>query len=136
MSVRHTWSWDEFKEIAARKGPDHLYVSLEPRYGSFVINLETYRRMKEPEAVVLLYDRGERTIGVKPSSLEVPHAIVVRPRHQRYNRVFRSKRFLSKHGIMVSKRIEFPRARVDADGLLILDLRQAVPATERVSRAA
>ena len=135
MSGRQSWKWDEFKEIAARKASDRIYVTLEPEYGTFVVNIETYRRMNEPEAVVLLYDREERTIGVRPSTLDVPHAVAVHPRHQRYSRVFRSKRFLNKHGIVISKRIEFPRARIDGDGLLVLDLRQAVPATERVNRA-
>jgi hypothetical protein len=129
MSGRQSWKWDEFKEIAARKASDRIYVTLEPEYGTFVVNIETYRRMNEPEAVVLLYDREERTIGVRPSTLDVPHAVAVHPRHQR------SKRFLNKHGIVISKRIEFPRARIDGDGLLVLDLRQAVPATERVNRA-
>lgn len=136
MSHTRRWQWEEFKEMGARKASKRLYVTLEPEYGTFVINMETYRRMGEPEAVVLLYDGGERTIGVRASQLDVPHAVAVHPRHQRYSRVFRSKRFLNKHGIEISRRIEFPRARIDDEGVLILELRQAVAATERVNRAA
>jgi hypothetical protein len=134
MRSRPTWKWDEFKETAVRKVSSRLYATLEPRQGTFVVSTETYRQMKEPEAVVLLYDREERTIGVKGSALDVPHAVAVYPRHQRYCHVFRSKRFLNKHGILFTTRIEFARPRIDGDGVLILDLREAVAAAPRVKR--
>ncbi len=46
--------------------PERLYATINQR-GDFVVNLKTYIRMNEPEAVVLLYDRDTRTIGVRPS---------------------------------------------------------------------
>jgi hypothetical protein len=58
--------------------PERLYATINPR-GDFVVNLKTYIRMNEPEAVVLLYDRDTRTIGVRPSRLTVPNAILVTP---------------------------------------------------------
>ncbi|HJS51628.1 MAG TPA: hypothetical protein VJ781_06980 [Pyrinomonadaceae bacterium] len=128
MRGRRPWQWDEFKETAARRMPDRLYATLSPR-GDFVVNLKTYIRMNEPEAVVLLYDRDTRTIGVRPSRLDVPNAILVHTRHARYNRVFRSRKFLAKHGIKIDRTVQFPTAEIDTDGVLILNLKEMVTAT-------
>jgi len=127
MRPRRPSQWEEFKETAARRMPEQLYATISPR-GDFVINLKTYIRMNEPEAV-LLYDRDTRTIGVKPSRRDVPNAILVHTRHARYNRVFRSRKFLAKHGIEIKQTIQFPTAELDTDGVLILNLREMVSAT-------
>lgn len=130
MSVRarRPWQWDEFKDTAPRRRPDQLYATISQR-GDFVVNLKTYIRMNEPEAVVLLYDRDTRTIGVRPSRVDVPNAILVHTRHSRYNRVFRSKKFLVKHAIELKSTIQFPTAEIDTDGVLILNLKESVLAT-------
>jgi len=108
--------------------PERLYATISPR-GDFVVNLKTYIRMNEPEAVILLYDSDTRTIGVRPSRLDVPNAILVHTRHARYNRVFRSLKFLRKHGIEIEQTIQFPTAEIDTDGVLILNLKESVLAT-------
>ena len=127
MRGRRPWQWDEFKDTAARRMPERLYATINPR-GDFVINLKTYIRMNEPEAVVLLYDRDTRTIGVRPSRLTVPNAILVHTRHARYNRVFRSRKFLAKHGIKIDTTMQFPTAEIDTEGVLILNLKEMVAA--------
>jgi hypothetical protein len=133
MRARHPWQWDEFKETAARRQPDRLYATLNPR-GEFVVNLKTYKKMNEPEAVVLLYDRDTRTIGVRPSRIEVPNAILVHIRRARYNRVFRSRKFLEKHGIELKHTVQFPTAEIDNELVLILNIREAVAATHMSKR--
>lgn len=127
MRGRRAGQWNEFNETAARRFPERLYATLNPR-GEFVVNLKTYIRMNEPEAVVLLYDRDTRTIGVRPSRLEIPNAILVHTRHERYNRVFRSKKFLAANGIELQRTVQFPSAEIDTDGVLILNLREMVAA--------
>jgi len=127
MRGRRPWEWDEFKDTAARRFPDRLYATINPR-GDFVINRKTFIAMNEPQAVVLLYDKSTRTIGVKRSRLDVPNAILVHTRHSRYNRVFRSKKFLEKHGIQLKQTVQFPTAEIDTDGVLILNLKEMVVA--------
>ena len=128
MRGRRPWQWDEFKETAARRIPERLYATLSPK-GEFVVNLNTFIQMKEPEAIVLLYDRETRTIGVRPSRIHIPNAILVHTRHARYNRVFRSRKFLAKHNIPIKQTIQFPTAEIDTDGVLILNLKESVLAT-------
>jgi len=129
MRARHPSRWDEFKLIAARRMPNRLHVHLNPK-GEFVITMKTFEKLNSPDAVVLLYDRETHTIGVRPSRIEVPHAIRVHSRHKRYNRVFRSLKFLEKHGIALKHSVQFPTATVDEEGILILNLREMVAAAE------
>lgn len=134
MPARRHSQWDEFKETALRLKTYELYASLTPQ-GAFVFNMKTYRKMHEPEAVVLLYDRDARTIGIRPSRIEVPNAIQVRIRCTRTSRVVRSRRFLTKHGIVLEKTIQFPTAQINAEGVLILNLREAIAATDLIRRS-
>ena len=99
------------------------------------MNLETFKTMNEPEAVVLLYDRDTRTIGVRPSRLDVPNAILVHTRHARYNKIFRSLKFLVKHGIELKHTVQFATAQLDEQGVLILNLREAVVPTHMPRKA-
>jgi len=133
MRARRPWQWEEFKETAARRMPERLYATLNAR-GDFVVNLKTYIRMNEPEAVVLMYDRDTRTIGVRPSRLDVPNGILVHTRHARYSRVFRSRKFLAAHGIEIDRTVQFPTAQIDTDGVLILNLKEMVTATHMPRR--
>lgn len=127
MKARRPWQWQEFKQTAARRMPDRLYATLNAS-GEFVINLKTFIKLNEPEAVVLLYDRDTRTIGIKPSRIEVPNAILVHTRHERYNRVIRSKPFLVANEIEVTRTVQFPTAVIDIEGVLILNLKESIAA--------
>ena len=112
---------------ATRRRHDQLYVTLNPK-GEFVLNLKTYRRMREPVAVILLYDRSTDTIGLRPASDEAHNAILVRTRHSRYNRIVRSLPFLNEHGINLPRTVQFPTARIDDQGVLRLPLRERIGA--------
>jgi hypothetical protein len=127
MRTQERTPWIEFDMIAVRRRHQLLYVTLNPK-GEFVLSLKTYREMKEPPAVVLLYDRTSDTIGLRPASDETRNAIVVRTRHSRYNRVVRSLPFLREHGIELTRTIQFPTARIDAEGVLCLPLRERIAA--------
>src|SRR5206468_1492809 len=125
MKARRSWQWDEFRETARRFFTDQLHVTLD-RKGRFSIDLKTWNKMKRPEAVVLLYDRDAQTIGIRPSSIEVPHAVMVRPRHERHSKAVTSRRFFSKHRIVIEKTLEFPTAAIDDEGVLVLNLREMI----------
>ena len=127
MRARRPWQWDEFTDTAPRRIADRLYVTINPR-GDFVVNMQTFLAMNEPEAVVLLYDKNSRSIGVRRSRTTVPNAILVHTRHARYNRVFRSKKFLVKHGIVLKNTVQFPTAIIDEEGVLVLNLKEMVEA--------
>ena len=127
IKERHPWEWTEFTQVAARRHPDRIYATLNPK-GSFVINIKTFERMNEPEAVVFVYDRRSQTLGRKPAKSSVPHALSVRTRHSRYNKVIRCVRFLKEHDIRLERTVQFPTAHLDRRGTLILNLKERVAA--------
>ncbi len=119
--------WQEFKDVAARRLPNRVYATLNPK-GEFVINLATFELMGEPETVLLPFDKRDDIIGLRPSTIATPNAIMVRTRHSRYNRVIRSIPFLKKHDIRLDRTVQFPAAVIDREGILLLDLRTRVAA--------
>lgn len=127
MRTQERTPWIEFDLTAPRRRNDQLYVTLNQK-GEFVFSLKTYGRMKEPAAVILLFDPNTDTIGLRPASDQTRNAIVVRTRHSRYNRVVRSKPFLRENGIRLSRTIQFPTARIDDEGVLCLPLRERIAA--------
>ena len=120
----HRHSWKEFKETAARKIPDAARVSLG-EHGTITFDLETYRRLGEPEAFVLLFEESTRSIGLRPAHADTPHAVIVRARHPNSNRCVVSMPFMRRHNIDTSKTLRFPFPPID-DGVLVLRLSTAV----------
>ena len=116
--------WKIYKGVAARRVPDTVRSSINPG-GEITFDLDTYRQMGEPEAVCLMYRESLRTIGLKRAHPDEPHAVLVRVRHEKSNRVVRSRPFLRENGIEVDRTLRFPYAFLE-DGVLILDLRTAV----------
>ncbi len=116
--------WKIYKGVAARRVPDTVRSSINPE-GEITFDLETFRKMGEPEAVCLMYEESKRTIGVKAAHADEPHAVLVRIRQAKSNRVVRSRPFLRTYGIELDRTIRFPYAFLE-NNVLILDLRSAV----------
>ncbi len=123
-SNMHKRSWKEFEGVAARKIPDEIRSSINPG-GEITFDLDTFRKMGEPQAMKLLYEPSTRTIGLRPSHPDAHNAVLVRVRHARSNRVVRSMPFLRENGIDVPRTLRFPFPALE-DNVLILDLRTAV----------
>lgn len=110
--------------MAARRIPESIRSSINPT-GEITFDLDTFRRMGEPQAMFLLYDPSSRTIGLKPAHPDVTNAVLVRVRHERSNRVVRSMPFLRENGIQIDRTLRFPYPFLEQN-VLILDLRSAV----------
>ena len=116
--------WKIYKGVAARRIPETVRSSINPN-GEITFDIDTYRKMGEPEAVCLMYEESKRTIGVKPAHADEPHAVLVRVRHALTNRVVRSRPFLAAYGIEIDRTLRFPYAFLE-NNVLILDLKSAV----------
>jgi hypothetical protein len=117
-------SWKEFKGVAARRIPDEVRSSINPR-GEITFDLDTFKKLGEPEAMFLFYEPSTRTIGLKPAHPDASNAVLVRVRHARSNRVVRSKPFLNENEIEIERTLRFPFPYLE-DKVLILDLRTAL----------
>ena len=117
-------SWKEFAGVAARRIPEETRSSINPT-GEITFDIETFRRLGEPQAMSLLYEPSTRTIGLRPAHSDLPNAVLVRIRHARSNRVVRSMPFLRENGIEVDRTLRCPFPFIE-ERVLILDLRTAV----------
>ena len=98
--------------------------------GKIVISRHTHERMSEPEAYMLLFDRQNNTIGLDPAARATPDAYPAAPNGRHGGRQIRAYRLLRRFDIPISDTIRF-RPEIDDDGVLILDLRTAVPVRRR-----
>lgn len=106
-------------------------ATLNPK-GEIAMNRWTYRQLGEPEAVHILYDKANNTIGLKPTSPTFRNAYRIRPRGLYGGRVVWALRLLREANLELPETIQFQNMEIDLDGILILDLRQA----RRSARAA
>ncbi len=116
-----SWQWEEFAE-----GPgtvDELRVTLD-RKGTLMIGARAVERLGRPDHVVLLFDRFNSLIGVKPSNRHAPNAYPLIQKINGRHRVVRANRFCRHYGIQFERLRAFVTAKVDENGVLVLDLKE------------
>lgn len=101
-----------------------LYVTMN-RKGEIALNKVAYRRVGEPAAFLILYNRPNSMVALKPTAAAMKNAYPVRKHGRRGGRMVRAFRLLTEFGIKLPDTVEFPDAEIDQDGHLILDLRTA-----------
>ena len=101
-----------------------VYVTMN-RIGTIAMNKLTYQRMGEPAAFLVMFDKVNSRIALKPTGETMKHAYPARKYGRRGGRVVRAFRLLTEFGIKLPDTVEFKDAEIDTDGQLILDLRTA-----------
>lgn len=101
-----------------------VYVTIN-REGTIVLNRVAYRRMGEPTAFLILFDRVNNRIALKPTALAMKHAYRAGKYGKHGGRRVRAFRLLTEFGIKIDETLEFKDPEIDYDGQLILDLRTA-----------
>jgi len=101
-----------------------VYVTMN-RKGEITLNKTAYKRVGEPSAFLIFYNRPNSLIALKPTAAALRNAYPVRKHGQRGGRVVRAFRLLTEFGIKLPDTVEFPEPEIDLDGQLILDLRTA-----------
>jgi hypothetical protein len=119
--------WEEFK-VGPGNVEDELHVSLCSR-GRITIGSRALKKFGNHEYVVLLFDRVNSLIGIGPSSRHTKHAYPMKleAKSKRYSnhRIILASRFCRHYGITTpQQRIAFVGARVNEDGILVLDLKK------------
>ena len=119
--------WEEIKKGDVVAWNAGLHVTLSRR-GHIVFNRTTHKRLGQPQAVLLLYDRVNHRIGVRAANPGHRNAWKLGVKAHGA-RIVRAYKLLAEKGIIVPDTVEFPDASIDHDEILTLDLRSA-----RVSR--
>ena len=120
--------WEEFP-VGPGDTADRLHVTLD-RKGTLLLGRPVFERLGEPDAVVLLFDRINSTIGVRPAHIHQPNAYPVLTKPNVTYRLIRANRFCRHYAIRIPNTIAFDKPTIEADKVLVLDLR----ATRNVSR--
>lgn len=115
--------WSVIPRNDVRPADTRVYVTLN-RKGEIIMNGTAYRRAGEPAAFLVMYNKPNSLIALKPTALAMRDAYPVRKQGRRCH-VIRVLRLLNDHNIKLPDTIEFRDADVDMDGILILDLRTA-----------
>lgn len=103
---------------------------MTPR-GEIYMNANTLKAMDAGDRFVLLYDRVNKTIGLKPANSLTPNAQGSSAKGKRGGRFVRAYRLLQQFGISVDRTVRFLHPELDEDGVLILDLRNTSTAAIR-----
>lgn len=101
-----------------------VYVTIN-REGSIAMNRITYHRMGSPAAFLIMFDRVNSRIALKPTALSMKHAYRSCKYQKHGGRCIRAYRLLTEYGIKIPETLEFKEPEIDMDGQLILDLRTA-----------
>jgi hypothetical protein len=101
-----------------------IYVTLN-RNGEFKMNEMTWKKTGAPAAFLVMFNRVNNLIALKPTAASMKDAYPARKTGRRNARVIRVARLLTEHKIKLPDTIEFHDAEIDVDGQLILDLRTA-----------
>jgi len=107
-----------------------LYASINAR-GAITITQFTHLALGAPEAYVLLFERAKETIGLKPARSGDKNAYPAVEFGRHGGRRIRGHRLLQEFGITVFETKRFRQCMLDQTGVLILDLRDTVPATRK-----
>ncbi|MBK9214018.1 MAG: hypothetical protein IPM59_00215 [Chloracidobacterium sp.] len=121
--------WEEFEGGPGQKAGAGLHVSLN-RKGQIFVNKNVLDAIGGPEAVVLLFDKVNSRIGIRPVRAAAPNAFPLKPRNAAASRMIQASTFCRNYGIRVEGTVAFQGIKIDNQGLLMLDLRR----TSRVSR--
>jgi Holliday junction resolvase-like predicted endonuclease len=116
-----SWNWEEFEQ-----GPDQagdLRVTLS-RKGEIMLGARAMERLGEADWVVLMFDRMNSLIGVRPSNKHAKNAYPTVHKMKGRHRIVRANKFCRHYGIQFERTRAFVSAKVDEQGVLVLDLKE------------
>lgn len=106
--------------------PSHtrIYVTMN-RKGEIVLNGTAYRRIGEPPAFLLKYNKLHNLIAMHPADASERNAFPARKYGRRNARVVRAFRLLIENDIQLHDTIVFPDAKIVLNHIMLLDLKTA-----------
>lgn len=103
--------------------------------GVIAMSRPTYQLMGEPAAFLVLFDRVNSRVGLKPATASTPNAYPALVSNRCGAKMVRAFRLIREHRIILPHTLRFYDADIDTDGILVLDLRTAKPCPRAIARA-
>jgi hypothetical protein len=120
-------NWKEFRNEKPRS-VNGLYVSINER-GIILLNRRAYAELGSPEAVSLLYDEENSSIGLLPVDPWLDISFPVQPRGVSGNQLIRALPFIKANKIKINYTVKFLQPEIE-EGILVLDLNRTTRATQ------
>lgn len=119
--------WEE--SPVGPKTSNRLWVTMDEK-GAILLGAKAVDALKDPDWVVLMFDRLNSRIGVKPSDRYARNAYPVLRRSNGRHRVIRANSFCRFYGIRFGFVRAFTEIEIE-DGVMVLSLGTTVPAGRR-----
>ena len=133
INVRRSWEVCP-RELGNEARWGVLYATLNTE-GHIRLSRVTHEALGSPESYELLYDRERETIGLRPARLAVEkNAYKAIDRGPYGGKRINGYRMCRQFGIDLNATVRFHHCQIDNSGVLILDLRDTVPAKKRIGR--
>ena len=123
--------WEIYEAGENKPFKERVHVTLN-RKSVFCLNTKVFEMLGKPEAVVLMFDKKEKVIGMRSARISSTGTFRVH-RHtaRETHKVIRPAPFCRAFNIRMDCTSAFMHPRVDDDGVLLLDLKATVPARAR-----
>lgn len=114
--------WQEYQFIRTGNDDDRVHVTLNAR-GNIYLSKRALEELNSPEAVVLLFDPENKSIGIRRAAAERrnAHRLKIKDARGRGKTVYAAE-FLRHYGVNVTDTILFEKPELDDDGILVLEL--------------
>lgn len=122
--------WEEFMTPPPGVGSLHVTVNAQ---GEFLLGVAAFDRLGRPDAVVILFDKANRVIGMKPAHPRISNAYPLRTSVNGRHRLVRANRFCRQHQIKFDRRLAFESPKIE-DGVLILDPAATYPVGTKIGK--
>lgn len=126
------WNWEIHKPDHGLNQRDRIRVTIN-KTGTVYMNAAAHKALGHPEAVVMMYDRRLKTIGVTSASANRKEAYRLKRKgvEASNGRLVYARTFCRDFNIYPSETLVFADAMINKDGVLILDLNAVRPAPRK-----
>lgn len=127
------YKWELHVAEPGLNNRDRIRVTMNAKAG-FYLNGVALKALGDPDAVQLMFDRRQATIGIIRASVEKKGAYLLKRKAAQGpvgGKFFYATSFCNKFKIHSKEAMLFLDAQVNRDGILILDLNQVISARKR-----
>jgi hypothetical protein len=123
--------WQEYQSVRTGINDGRIHVTVNPR-GNIYLGRRALEALNSPEAVVLLFDPGSKTIGVRRAAADRRNAHLLKTKDTRgRGKMVYAAEFLRFYGISVTETLVFEMPELDEDGILVLNLSETMVIRKR-----
>lgn len=126
--------WEEFQGGPTVPAGDRRHVTLSVRC-ILLLNRKVFEEMGRPASVMLLFDRKNRTIGVRTARPDDVKPFTVKSHPKGSHHAIHAKPFCRYYQAIPKKAIRFTEPWLDREGNLVLSLKQTEPVVPKKRKA-